>query len=464
MKKIYKPIIIMIVVLMVLILVIVAVLLILKNNKSDYNKDIENPNQIGKIIDENKINNELQEFDDTNVYFAVKNIIESYYTKCKDLNVNSENVPSGNRKTKPSIEEREEYAKKMQEEALDKLYNMLSGDYIKEFKINKQDVKEKFGTEDKYEPIIEKIYRFQNSTNVWTYLVKGINVDLMNEKSESYSIGVTIDSYNKTFCIYPQEYLEKHEYDKLKLDEEVDFEIEEIEKNNQNTYTYEMVDEEEICEEYFNKSKKILLFDADFAYEMLDDEYREKRFNGDKENFKEWLQNDYDNIRSSVNSKYKATTEKGSTLYICQDTNDNYWIFKDTKTVDCNILLDTYTLPINEIKDNYQKADDKNKAKMNIQNVFQAINRKDYGYVYDHLDGTFKQNNFDNLQKLEDYLKNNLFDINEIDGDNYSNEGEVQIFNLNVTHKNKDSMRKNMNINMKLKENNDFIMSFSIGR
>ena len=250
----------------------------------------------------------------------------------------------------------------------------------------------------------------------------------------------------------------------MQLGDEIEEDIEEIEKNNQNIYTYEMVDEEEICEEYFNKSKKILLFDADFAYEMLDDEYREKRFNGDKENFKEWLQNDYDNIRSSVNSKYKATTEKGSTLYICQDTNDNYLVFKKSKTVDFTLLLDTYTITLNEFKESYNKADNKNKAKMNIQNVFQAINRKDYGYVYDHLDGTFKQNNFDNLQKLEDYIKNNLYDINEIDGENYSNEGEVQIFNLTVTHKNKDSMRKNMNINMKLKENNDFIMSFSIGR
>ena len=461
MLKKYKVIKILIAIIIFIILIISFILITKSNDNQD--EDIENPKQISQIDSEYKLKSELQEFDDINMYFVTKNIIERFYTSCSEMNYTAENVII--RASAYTGEELQEYKEKMakekQDEAIEKVYNMLSEDYIREFKVNNQDIKEKFNIENNCEPIIEKIYRFQNSTNVWTYLIKGINVDIINKKSENLNIGLTVDILNKTFCIYPQEYLEKHEYDKLQLGDEIEEDIEEIEKNTANSYIYEIVNDQQICEEYFNKTKKILLYDADFSYEMLDDEYKEKKFEN-IEQYKEWLQKNQNNIASSVAARYKTSTEKGVKEYICQDTNDNYFVFKKSKTVDFKIYLDTYTIPLNEFVENYNKADEKEKVKMNIQNIFQAINRKDYSYVYNYLDETFKQNNFDNIQKLEDYLKNNLYDINEINGENYSNEGEVHIYNLAVTHKNKDSMRKKMNINMLLKEDNDFVFSFDI--
>lgn len=449
---------------LILILVIVTILLTTNQEKKESNVEDDVGKEYEIVADDDYSPTiKLQEFNDINMYFNVKKIIEKFYSSCTKMNITAEDVPvyKSTYKGEELQQYKEKYAEEMQNEAIEKIYNTLSVDFINELKITNQNIKEKLSTKNKYEPIIEKIYRFQNSNNVWTYLVKGIAIDSINQESEYFNLGVTVDIYNKTYCIYPQEYLEKKGYDKLKLDETVNFKIDEIKSNKDNMYKFEIVNDDEICKEYFNKLKKLLLYDENFLYEMLDKEYKEKRFQNIKE-FKEWKRKNYDNINSSVVTKYQVTNEDGTKRYVCQDNNGNYYLFKKTDTIDFNIQLDTYTISTKEFIEKYNKENEKTKAEMNIENIFQAINRKDYNYIYTHLDENFKNNNFSDLDSLEKYFETYLFDINAITSDGYSNEGVVQIFKIKVSDKKDNDRTKNMNVNIKIEKDTDFVMSFNI--
>ena len=74
MLKKYKVIKILIAIIIFIILIISFILITKSNDNQD--EDIENPKQISQIDSEYKLKSELQEFDDINMYFVTKNIIE----------------------------------------------------------------------------------------------------------------------------------------------------------------------------------------------------------------------------------------------------------------------------------------------------------------------------------------------------------------------------------------------------
>ena len=100
---------------------------------------------------------------------------------------------------------------------------------------------------------------------------------------------------------------------------------------------------------------------------------------------------------------------------------------------------------------------------LNIQKCFEAINNKDYEYVYSKLDETFKTNNFGTIQNFENYIKSHLFEINKISATNGKTQGNLYTYDLEI----KDSLGINTNIIkktfvMQLKDKADFVMSFEI--
>lgn len=441
----------------IILLVIIIILLIYFNGKKINQTDkpdlpTDNPLDF-------EVNKSIKECDVTNNYFIVKRIIVNYYLYCSNLNLKSSDI---NTFGKPIDEgELEKSAETERITAKEKIYNCLYKDYITEFNISKDDIGDSFVIDKNLKTIIRKIYSFQNSNNVTTYIVYGVNINENEQKESKFIIGVCLDQLNNSYSIIPQEYCKKHNYNDLKIGSILDIPINNIEKNKDNNFSYRLIRDNEVCQELFYNYKYSVLYDLEYAYEMLNEEYKEKRFKT-IENYKKLVQENRDLLEKCNITQYKVTGNEGKKRYICKDNYDNYYIFNQKNIINYSLYLDTYTIETEEFLNKYNESSEKDKAGMNIERIFEAINMKDYNYIYSHLNETFRDNNFGSVSSLEKYLKNNLYDINSISGEDFSNEGTVQIFKINVTNKAQQDQNKNMSINIQLKEETDFEISFNI--
>ena len=101
---------------------------------------------------------------------------------------------------------------------------------------------------------------------------------------------------------------------------------------------------------------------------------------------------------------YNKEEIDGKTKYICLDEKGKYYIFTKENTVNYNVILDTYTIDTEEFLAKYNAGNEKTKAGMNVERFFEALNRKDFTYIYNHLDESFKNNYYNNVEALKEYL------------------------------------------------------------
>ena len=204
-----------------------------------------------------------------------------------------------------------------------------------------------------------------------------------------------------------------------------------------------------------------MIYDVSYAYNMLDKEYREKRF-GSLDGYKAYIQENYDEIVKCIISKYQVTEEDNQKEYICIDDYGNYYIFIQNNMSNYELQLDTYTIESKSFLNKYTNGDDQTKSGINVEKFFEALNRKDYQYIYNHLAESFKNNYFDSEERLKEYIQKNLFVYSKVDYKDYKKEGNVNIFKVKILNNEDSQEEKEMTIMIQLKEDNNFIMSFSI--
>ena len=197
---------------------------------------------------------------------------------------------------------------------------------------------------------------------------------------------------------------------------------------------------------YLEDIKTDLMYNIEEAYEKLNIEYKQAKF-PTLESFQEYVEENRDRINSITISSYQRfAREDGKEGYqlVVIDTNKNYYIFNVTAVMQYDVLLDVYTVDIPMFIEQYNSATDAEKAALNLQKVFSAINNKDYQYVYNKLDSTFKQNNFPTLADFETYAENTIFELNITDKSNPTSSAITK------------------NFIMQLLDGTDFVMSFSV--
>lgn len=441
----------------VLIIIIMIVILIICNNQNgavliDIKSEPTSPENL-------EPERELKESEDVDGYFIVKEIIGKYYLYSKNLNMKASDIETyGN---DISQEELEKSAKIENQTAQTTIYNMLDKSYISEFNIKEENLIQKFGIENDVEIFIKKVYSVENTLNVSTYFVTGMLIDRTEEKNLDFELGVSLDMLNNTFCIYPEEYLKKHNYDKLNIGDKLEINIESIENRDYNTFEYKFIKDNIVSQEYFNNYKYAMLYDINYAYDMLDEDYKEKRY-GSLDNYKKYIQENYDNLSNRIVTQYQVTQNDEIKKYVCLDNFGNYYIFTQKNISNYTLELDTYTIESQEFLSKYNSGDDMKKAGMNVEKFFEALNTKDYVYVYEHLADSFKNNNYPTKESFEEYIKQNLFTFTGKEYINYNIQGSVHIFKLKVSNKEEESQQKNMTVMVKLKEKTDFEISFSI--
>lgn len=459
-----KKMIIILAILCIIVLTILVILLIKTIKKDNDGKilldDIETPSDAYEVeLDKVKIVQSRSDF------FLVQDFIEIFYNNYLEYNIGNDN----NYK---------------------KVYNLLDDEYIKEFNISENNLKNKFGNYGSIKVDVTNMYLVEAGVGKQVYFAYGNIIDIKNYKLIEMAIGVKVDNTNNTFSILPYEYLKEKQY--LNINEESSIslgEIEDIKNKTYNIYKYKYVNDETYVTNLFESYINRALYNKNLAYKSLNLEYSQKRFENEQ-NFNNYLINnkelylshdmknakkpeDFEDIQEyylylatfkglEIES-YMVTRESDYNQYVCIDNLGNYYIFRETSPMQYTVILDTYTIDLPEFIEKYEKASDEEKVLLNIQKCFEAINNQDYEYVYNKLDKTFKNNNFATLADFENYIKNNFFEKNKIAAQNPEKQEDIYLYTINIT----DSSGKNSNsINktfvMQLKEETDFVMSFSV--
>ena len=295
---------------------------------------------------------------------------------------------------------------------------------------------------------------------IMTYSVYGrINSEDNTETLEKYYI-VRVDLENMTYELEEMDDSVYENIDQIKLEDDET----EIPNNGNNIFEYEAVSDEEMCRKYLEDFRQKELNNPEEAYSMLDEEYRNERF-PTFEDYREYLNNCREMIQYSVLSQYDVEIYEDYTEYILVDNYNNSYTIRTTGIWEYTILLDNYTIKVDTYEEEYSKLDTSQKIQANVYIFLQMINTKDYSHAYELLDETFRNNNFDTLDKFKEYVNTNFFNynLNTTSNVDISNEGSTYIYETKIrSGAGSAAETKNLTVIMQLKEGTDFVMSFSL--
>ena len=295
---------------------------------------------------------------------------------------------------------------------------------------------------------------------IMTYSVYGrINSEDNSEALEKYYI-FRVDLENMTYELKEIEDGVYENIDQIKLEDDET----EIPNKGNNAFKYEAVSNVDMCRKYLEDFRQKELNNPEEAYSMLDEEYRNKRFPTFEE-FQEYVNSCRDMIQYSSLSKYDVEIKDNYTEYILVDNYNNSYTIRTTGIWDYTILLDNYTIKVDTYEEEYNKSSIDQKIQANVYIFLQMINTKDYSHAYELLDETFKNNNFDTLDKFKEYVNTNFFNynLNTTSNVDISNEGSTYIYETKIrSGAGSAAETKNLTVIMQLKEGTDFVMSFSL--
>ena len=440
-----KRIIIILVVVLLILSILLGILIL-------YKKDQENGNYSYVNLTEDlsvALDGELTEVTDRNNFYIVESCINRYYlflTKSSSNNITANSS---------SIESQENIEKQA-------IYEMLDKTYIDSENLTVDNIFDNIQQIDESKFIIDKMYVSQIDRNMSVYLVAGKEITIATSEEKDSKMIVKMDMANKTFSLIVGETAERI-FNESKKGEKLNIITETtIEKTDYNGYVYNNISDDEYVTDMFDQFKTYLISYREEAYERLNEEYKSKKF----ENFEEFNQYVKDNIKDIVIAKAdksKTSEYDGYTQYVIMDQYGNYYIFNETAAMSYTVILDTYTVDLPEFTEQYNSANDGERAGLNLQRAFDAINNKDYEYVYNKLDDTFKENNFPTLNEFEEYIIENFYNSNNVTYSNYKSSGGLHMYDATIVDaENEESSPITKTFIIKLLDGTDFTMSFNV--
>ena len=440
MKRIKKYIIISCILILLLIILVLTIIILNKKSNivgTDFGEsDFERKNYKQEIQDS------IVEVTNRNEYYAVTNIIGKYAYAINE-------------------KENEAVISRLDEKYVNE--NNINSENINQFVENLiiENLSEKALNNLKINTIVDKMFYIQSEVRIKTFFVYGKFTNNMNKDKIEFNIMVQADSRNNTFLIYPTSYVKKN-YPNEKSLEKYSIDIQQIDKNEYNTFSYVNIDDATIINDYIAKFRNSIINVDEESYNLLDEEYKNSKFDNIEE-YKKYINKNIRQLLSINIVKYKKEVKDNQTNYICLDSNGNYYILKETAVMKFTIILDTYSILLPEFTEKYDNANNNEKVAMNIDNIVQALNRKDSKYIYNKLDETFKKNNFPTLNDFENYINKNYASTYDFEYSTYSEEKGTYVQTIELKEKNnKDATPIKINIIMQLKENYQYIMSFSV--
>ena len=399
-----------------------------------------------RFVSSNALKYETQ----TNRYFSVKDIVESFLESIYKSN----NYDGGDLNVNAMSEEDLEAAIQDQKNEDSKLLqNVIATQCREQFNVSD------YSYYNGYSLIIDDMYVEELSSSFNLYVVYGT---IVNSK-ENVKLMVVLDHNNLTYEIYPQKYLQENELENLKEGDTVDIEPYTIEKNLNNVFSFKNIDTETIVREYFNDYKVKLSSDVEALYNSLDEEYKNKRF-GSLEVFERFINENKDELTQSNASEYLVNNLENYKEYVCKDQYGNMYIFRETSIMQYSLLFDTYTIPTDKFMEQYNNSSNENKVKLNIDKWVKMLNNRDYENAFNCLDETFRVNTFNNSEaEFEQYMRE------KYPGHYEALYGEVTerngIYGQSIVLKDitgEDTTEYHLDIVMQLGEDLEFVMSFTV--
>ncbi len=442
----------LIIIVCTIIAILITAILLILNIKAE---NVTMPNEVPSDGENYNITKELKAVTIRNDFYTVKTCIEKFYNTYANIfsSINNNFMLEG---------EALESVKREQTTNVNSIYNMLDTEYVTYANITKENLLNKLQKINQISVEIDNMYVSEQTENVYVYFVYGNLLDTNTVTNKEFSMIVKVDKQNKTFKVYLEDYL-KAKYNNIKEGDNIQISVEETVKNDiDNIYQYKVVTDETYITEIFNTYAKDLLYNRARAYKLLNEEYSSKKFNTQQE-FEDYIKNNLYKLATMKLDKYQKNKSNDYTQYACIDQNGNYYIFREKQPMQYSVILDTYTIDLPEFTEKYTASKDEDKILLNIQKCFAAINNKDYSYVYNKLDQTFKNNNFKTLAEFENYIKANMFEANSVSSSNGKVQGNIYMYDITI----KDSTGKNTNsvtktFVMQLKEGTEFVMSFEV--
>lgn len=425
------------------IIIVVLVLLIALLRKDETGEIISN-HQNTPIVEyegteDYKKDNEIQISD----YFITNFCINNYlnYTN-KNSSVFFEAVENNKQK----------YNETTQKSAV---YNLLSKNYIQTNAITQENVLSKIELQEKKQSFYPLEIDEEVGQTTSSFKIKGIAKDTEDKNPHMVYCIVNLDYNNETYSIEP---ISEESYTNYKLAT-----VESVERNDYNTYVIPTINEATIAREYLSMYKFITFANPKFSYEKMTEEYRNKRF-GSLENYTQYLKDNYSELSGANAEEYAFNMDQNVPQYVVKDQYQNLYIFNAKSPLDYTVSLDTYTLENEKFNTTYDSAETHKKCQMNIDKFFQMINRQDYKTSLNVLADSFKQTSKITSEAALKNIANSIFfkynkiefvDFDEIGNDTYS----YSIKLTDLLGQNKGE--KKITIIMQLKENREFVMSFS---
>lgn len=406
MDKISKTIIIMII---AIIIMIITVIILLKINISHRSIENDNPETLAFTDIEELTNKEL--------FYAIHSQISNYYN----------DLQNGNQKAIEAI-------------SPELPITIESTDSIIKFQSQKMYVL------DKIDNLTVYVYGVTRQANIQkdNYLI--INLDyqndtfsIMNSSKEEYDNAIN----NRVNEKYKEDiYIKENEYNKIKEVQISDFDI---------------------VTNYFEDYKYKALHEPEEAFNLVEQEYRNKKFENDLEKYKAYITKNLNRLQDANIVKYGVTKNGELSTYVAIDSLDNYYKITETGVSEYTIILDNYTILDEETIEKYNKASSTDKVISNIDKLIKLINEKNYEQVYSYVNEDFKNRYFANFETFKNYMEQNFFEHNIVG----SLEMEVQGQNYIVKVPYKESLstaaeERTTTIIMKLKEEMNFEIAFAI--
>ena len=309
--------------------------------------------------------------------------------------------------------------------------------------------------------VLQEIYR-KNNNNIDINFIK---FKFCKHITDFYGV-IIVDNANRTFEVL-ESTIQEYEDAKLGKVNEIYLNLTTIDKKTYNVIKNvpNRITEQEKVKLYFDDYITKAIYYSEEAYNNINEEYKSKKYDT-IEKYKTYLNENRQTLLNSEQKGIKSYAVKKYAdyeQYVCVDNYDNYYIFNVQGAMSYNIILDTYTVDLPQFVEKYNKASDKEKAILNIKKIFQAINLKDYNYVYNKLDTDFKNRYFKQESEFEKFADSNFFSKNEITIKEYEQIQNTHVFTVSVKNaEDKNANTKDKKIIMQLKEGTEYVMSFSV--
>ena len=342
-----------------------------------------------------------------------------------------------------------------EDEKMQFIVNLLSSDYISQNNITTRNLQEYVETKEEQLIFVPVEIKKLSEDNISTFVTYGIVENLNYELNDEVTLIVNIDFTNRTFSIEPT----TQNYDEIT---NIAQNMTSIEQNDNNQYSIPIINNENIVRDYINQYKRLVLVAPELVYEKFDETYRNERF-GSLENFQNYISKNADEIKRISLDEYLVNTYDGYTQYVGRDKYDNTYIFNENSVLDFTIQLDTYTILTDNFKTTYDEGNDMQKVRMNIDRWVEMINNRDYHTAYKYLDETFRNNNFGSEEAFEQYMRDNFplhyqLQVGQFEETNQTYTQYIVL--TDITGETSDEIENT--IIMQLKDDYDFVMSFSV--